>query len=241
MTTSLDDARFCLLFVGKGRDVDIVTFKLEYSEEIMKFYLTAAAVAAAAMATPALAQDTAPFSGAHVGVEGGWGRVAGTRVDGTKIAGDGFVYGGTAGYDFAIGNLRAGPEIEITGSTQKTCVRIPQPVGFDRDCERSGRDLYVGGRLGYVIQPSVMLYAKAGYTNARFSDRFEDSTDTIVESRTNQGGVRVGGGVEYSITPQFYVSGEYRYSHYGKDDRDGSLNMHQVRQNQILAGIGFRF
>ncbi len=152
------------------------------------------------------------------------------RLGGERTPSDGFVYGATAGYDFALSQVRIGPEVEVTASTQKLCVVVP---GGDRSCQRTDRDLYVGGRLGYVVDPSVMLYAKVGYSNARFVDKLKSSTGTVSHGR-NHNGVRFGGGVEYALTPQFYLSGEYRFSHYQHDE-------HKIHQNQILGGAGYRF
>jgi len=181
----------------------------------------------AAIATPAMAQEAAPFAGAHVGVEGGWGRVGG----GSRVGGDGFVYGATLGYDVARGNLRVGPEIEIADSTQSECRPYAGAGAGARLCERSDRDLYVGGRVGYVVNPKVLVYGKIGYSNARFSTRLEDTSAGNFDRATDRDGYRLGVGAEYAITRAVYVSGEYRYSHYSSD----------AHRNQILAGVGLRF
>ena len=189
----------------------------------MKFAIPrAVALAAVFVSYPAFAQEAQPFPGFHIDVEGGWARVGGDR-----IPSDGFVYGGRAGYDLALANVRIGPELEITGSTQKYCKKDPLSGTQVDACQRTDRDLYAGGRLGYVFSPSVMGYAKVGYTNGRFADRIGTSD----WSARNHGGVRIGGGLEYAISQSFYVSGEYRYSHYSRG----------VHQNQILSGVGVRF
>ncbi len=82
-------------------------------------------------------------------------------------------------------------------------------------------------RLGYVVAPSVMLYAKAGYSNARYGEYDEPGG----WHARDHDGYRVGGGAEYDILGRFYVNAEYRYSHYTRD----------IHQNQILAGVGVRF
>lgn len=182
---------------------------------------------AGAMATPAMAQEATPFAGAHVGVEAGWGRVGG----GSRIAGDGFVYGATLGYDLARGNLRVGPEVEIADSTQSVCRADAAAGAGARLCERADRDLYVGGRLGYVVNPKVLVYGKFGYSNGRFSTRLEGVSTGNVDRAIDRDGYRLGVGAEYAITRAVYLSGEYRYSHYSAD----------VHRNQILAGVGLPF
>jgi outer membrane immunogenic protein len=191
----------------------------------MKFiFPCATALVAVLAAHPAMAQDAKPFAGFHADVEGGWARVGGDR-----IPSDGFVYGGKVGYDLALANIRIGPELEVTGSTQKYCEKITRNSALVESCERTDRDFYAGGRLGYVLSSSAMLYAKVGYTSGRFADRIGSDKDDWHARNLN--GVRVGGGLEYALSPRFYLSGEYRYSHYNRN----------VHQNQIMSGVGVRF
>lgn len=186
------------------------------------------AISAIAGATPAFASDDAPFTGPRVDVEAGWGRVEGKDRKGS----DGFTYGATAGYDIAYKSLRIAPEIGISDSTQKDCDAYPAGGNAARECQRSDRDLYAGVRLGYVATPQLLLFGKAGYTNARFADRFSGITQgTATGHAENRDGYRFGAGAEYAITPSVFVTGEYRYSHWDA----------RIHQNQVLAGVGVRF
>ncbi len=193
----------------------------------MNKFIALATVAAATIATPAMAQDAAPFSGPHVGVEAGWGRVGG----GGRIGGDGFVYGATAGYDIALDKVRVGPEVEFTDSTQKECRPDTAVAATAVYCERGDRDLYAGARLGYVVSPKLMVYGKGGYTNARFSSKIDGAGALDMGTSHDRDGYRIGAGAEYAVTKAVYVSGEYRYSHWSGD----------VHKNQLLAGVGLRF
>jgi outer membrane immunogenic protein len=191
----------------------------------MKSFASAFALASLAAAGPALAQDAAPFSGARVAVTGGW-----DRIDHNGENGSGFTYGGTAGYDVALGNFRVAPEVEVTASTQKSCFAEASV----RHCERADRDFYAGARLGYVVVPKLLLYAKAGYTNARFTDRYTRGTGATiitVKDHHDRSGVRGGVGAEYALTPRFFLTSEYRYSNYSDD----------VSRHQIIGGVGVRF
>lgn len=206
----------------------------------MRKLIIAATAAAfgAAIATPALAQSQAPFTGPRVEVLAGWDHLN-TR-DGTSDGRDGFTYGGAVGYDARLGgNAIVGIEGEIDGATTKSRAFDLNNVN-DTLRVKAGRDLYVGGRLGYVITPKAMIYAKAGYTNARFNARYFDGVSTVYQDSSNLGGYRVGAGVEYNVTPTAYIKGEYRYSHYGHIDglanSDPNLDRHQ-----IMAGVGMRF
>lgn len=185
----------------------------------MSKIITAAVLAtAAAIAAPAIAQDTAgiPFTGAHVEALGGWDRVqAGGGHD------DGALYGVGAGYDLQRGKAVFGIEGEASDSTQKE--------SGDGITEHAGRDLYVGGRIGAVVGGNNLLYAKAGYTNARYG--VSDAGTGTSFAHGNLDGVRVGAGVEHSLNGRAFVKAEYRYSNYEQG----------VSRNQVVAGVGLRF
>lgn len=176
----------------------------------------AAAVLAAASASPAFAQDAAPasFTGGHV--------EAITGYDSVQGAGDstgGVIYGIAGGYDFRSGGAVFGIEAEASESTTGECAGT--------DCFDASRDLYVGGRIGGVVANNVLLYVKAGYTNARF----DISSGGLTESG-NLDGVRGGAGAEWAIrNSPVSIRTEYRYSNY-----EGGISRHQG-----LLGLGIRF
>ncbi len=189
----------------------------------------AAALLAGTIATPALAQDATPgLGGFHVD-----GLVGYDRPSVEDENADGVVYGVGAGYDFQSGNAIFGVEAEATDSSANERV-----AGFaipgDELRVRAGRDLYVGGRAGFGIGGNSLLYAKAGYTNARVRVDYEDGTaGTVADftSRTNLDGVRAGVGAQIGLGSNAYVRTEYRYSNY----EDG------VDRHQVVGGLGFRF
>lgn len=187
--------------------------------------LILAALAVGAVATPALAQESAPFTGARVEGLVGWDRV---QANGGHD--DGVTYGVAGGYDFQSGGLVIGAEGEFNDSTAKSCAGS-RTIADPRLCAKAGRDLYVGGRVGTVVGGRTLLYAKAGYTNARFKLTGDDGVDAITLDRRTLDGLRVGAGAEYAIGPNSYVKAEYRYSNY----QDG------VSRNQVVGGFGFRF
>ena len=182
---------------------------------------TLALFAAVLAAGPALAETDAPFTGPYVAAIGGW-----DRMQGDHHKKDGFVYGGDAGYDFAAGKVRFGPQIEVTGSTEKGC-------GTDLGktyCYKAGRDFFVGGRVGVVAAPKALVYLTAGYTNARYTGSIGQGA-TRIANDDDHGGARIGAGIEYAVTRAVFVKTEYRYSNYS----DG------IARNQVVGGVGVRF
>lgn len=189
--------------------------------------LTALALTAAA--TPALAQDTgAPtFTGGHIEAITGVDRVRQNGSGDTGVS-----YGVAGGYDVqtASGTL-FGIEGEYADATTDNCVR-GVIVATDRLCAKAKRDLYAGGRIGFVAG-STLIYAKTGYTNFRVGASYEDGTAGTVNDFSNSrnlDGVRVGGGLEKNLG-NFSVKAEYRYSNY----EDG------VSRHQGVIGAGIRF
>jgi outer membrane immunogenic protein len=179
------------------------------------------------VASPALAQDAASFSGPRVEGVVGWDRpkAGGEHQDG--VAG-----GVGAGYDFRSGGAVFGVEGEATLSTAKDCTHDVLVTG-DKLCAKAKRDLYVGGRVGTIVATKTLLYAKAGYSNARFGAEYKDGGTGAANSSTasNLDGIRVGGGVEHELSGRSYVKAEYRYSNYEKG----------AERHQLLAGVGVRF
>jgi outer membrane immunogenic protein len=194
--------------------------------EMRKLIVVASLAAVASVATPAFAQDRAPFTGLHVEGIAGWDRA---HVQGGHS--DGVVYGVGAGFDFQAGRAVLGIEGEATDSSGDECL-TGTIVTNDRLCATAGRDLYVGGRIGALVGPTTLLYAKAGYTNARFNVNYTEPTGlNDFRLHHNFDGVRVGGGVQQGVGRNAYVKAEYRYSNYEQG----------VDRHQVVAGFGFRF
>ena len=184
-----------------------------------------ALLAATAAASPALAQQGAPFTGPRVEGIIGWDRV---QADGAGQ--DDITYGINAGYDMQMGFGLVGGEVEFTDSDTRSCVGSAS-VADPELCAKAARDLYVGGRVGTVVGSRALLYAKAGYTNAKFKLTSDDGTTETSFGSSEFDGVRVGAGAEYAVGPNSYVKAEYRYSNY----EDG------LERHQALGGFGFRF
>lgn len=199
------------------------------------------ALLATAAATPAFAQDRAPFTGPHIEALAGYDRLGNTGADSR----DGFLFGAALGYDIQIGGAIAGIEGEVTDST--TTLRDTSVLATgDRFNTDTDRDLYIGARLGVAVKPSTLLYIKGGYTNARIETNYTTAgtNSTSTAFATTLDGYRLGAGVEQKFNvfgPSGFIKGEYRYSNYRNADV-GSTNADiDLDRHQVLVGLGVRF
>jgi outer membrane immunogenic protein len=199
----------------------------------------AALIASSAFAMPALAQSQSQdqsFAGSHVEVITGWDH----NRDGSALnaSSDGLAYGGNIGYDIQRGNTVFGVEGEVTGSTARDHASNLLTAG-DTLRTSADRDLYVGGRLGFVASPRTLIYVKAGYTNAAYTTQYtapSGSTAVSLSQRDNLDGWRLGAGAEVKLTDKVFAKAEYRYSNYGS-----TPNGIDPERHQIMTGIGVRF
>ena len=190
------------------------------------------ALAASAAATPAFAQD-ATFTGPRAEAIVGWDHVSDDSIsNGSR---DGVVYGGQLGYDYQAGKAVFGVEGEVTGATTKDEAFGVLAAG-DRLKVSAGRDLYVGGRIGFVAGSRALIYAKGGYTNARFNTEYNADANSAIKEHDTVDGWRLGAGAEVKLNDKVYLKGEYRYSKYDSDSSGVDAKRHQV-----LGGVGVRF
>ena len=209
-----------------------------------------------------IVDDTPSFSGFRIEGLVGYDRLsAGDGGEDTEDGGDnsidGILFGVGAGFDFDMGGLVAGIEGEYTESTAEQDVNDTiDDIDFNQRVE-IGRDIYVGGRLGFKATPSTLIYGKAGYTNtsieAAFEGEFDDEAgNDLFEFDTNIDGWRLGAGIEQLFGPNMYGKLEYRYSNYGNldfdddfdfDDLEGEDNQVDIDLNrhQVVLGLGLRF
>lgn len=190
-------------------------------------FILGAATAAFACAAPAMAQDASDRGHFTFGVVGGYDHVT-LELQGDKGSKDGFVYGIVGGYDYNLGQGSLGVEAEIDGSTVK---ESDGSVAL-----KAGRDLYAGVRAAYAVDPQVSVYAKGGYTNARLHVDAGDFGYGF-----NNGGFRVGGGVEVAVSQPILARVEYRYSDYGRSYIEGQNTGVSVRRHQVVAALVTRF
>jgi len=181
------------------------------------FFLALAPIALFAGVAPAQAE------GFRAELHGGW-----DHPRGGGESDNGLLYGVGVGYDLPIGSaMFAGVEANLEDSTARDCVG----AGGVRSCLSAGRDISLGGRIGWNVSEKGKLYALAGYTNARFKSSVTSASGAKSSESDNLDGFRLGAGYEHQISGGLYGKAEYRYSNY-----EAGLSRHQ-----ILFGVGTRF
>ena len=177
---------------------------------------------------------------ANSGGEGWLGRVGSGCDYQTPLFNNRVIIGAFADYDFT--NLKG----TFQGSLD----------GFLGTENESGA-WAAGGRIGYLVTPTLLTYFDAGYTQARF-DSIALSTDTVpsfatvnsVPANTYHGWF-IGGGTEYALSGFVPINGlfwrtEYRYADYQAADllilplATGAHHMQNDVQT-ITSGLVWRF
>jgi outer membrane immunogenic protein len=188
---------------------------------VKKFVSLLGVSAAAFIATPAAAQVAAP-TGARVEALVGYDAI---RIDledfgvDETVKDSGVLYGFGLGYDFAVGGVSLGADLEATDSTAKE-------GDEDTGSLSAARDLYAGLRATFPVSQSANVYLKGGYTNARFKAELDGESEG-----ENADGFRLGAGAQFTLSGKAYVGGEYRYSNYEAD----------LSRHQFALTVGTRF
>jgi outer membrane immunogenic protein len=204
------------------------------------------------LSAPAFAQDGG-FSGPWVaGVAGYDINKAGSSQDSAANpnqhkSAKGVVYGGAVGYDVDLGNVVVGGEAELTDSSADSDYDN-NFVDYGLGSADAGRDIYVGARVGFKATPKTLIYAKGGYTNARFNYVGTNGT-TETNRHLDTDGWRIGAGVEQKLGQKTFAKLEYRYSNYKKGEvdfedsavPDSSRFNIDTDRHQVVASVGVRF
>ena len=151
----------------------------------------------------------------------------------------GFLGGGQAGYNWQTGAFVLGVETDFDGSTlSKSFNNVGTPfAGAGVPALLAGDFLSVNGktslswlgttraRVGFVVTPDnrLMIYGTGGVAYAGGSSNFSvfDSTTGALWSgspSSTRVGWTLGGGVEYALTNNWTIRGEYLYADLGKSN-----------------------
>jgi outer membrane immunogenic protein len=219
-----------------------------------KLLLSGAAIAAITLAVggPAKAAPPAAFSwtGCYIGgnVGGGWAHkeyatnpsfdIIGSTTNASSLVG-----GGQVGCDYQAGMWVVGAQGMFDWASMSAQTPFFNGKGFSNRVPWFGS---ASGRVGYLAQPGLLLFVKAGAAFARDEFKFirpgagEHATDA---TRT---GSLVGGGFEWMVAPNWSVVIEYGYMGFGTHAfgfspiGPASQDIKQHIQ-VVLVGLNYRF
>jgi outer membrane immunogenic protein len=177
------------------------------------------------------------WTGLYLGIQGGYGAADGYLFDGGGVYGrpeaDGFLGGGTLGYNFQSGQVVWGLETDFSFSN----VEGSASCGILTPCRASMDWLWtLRGRVGLDMN-GWMPYVTGGFAMADVSasDFGGSGSDTVT-------GWTVGGGLEVKLDRAWSIKAEYLYVDVGESfsidapSRATFEDLHIVR-----AGINYKF
>lgn len=127
------------------------------------------------------------------------------------------------GYDYQLGSFVVGAVGEISGSQAEDSATgfstTPASYTFKRSLQGVAAARL---RLGFAAGPAL-IYGTGGYAKGRIDNRFFSSNGvnlftTDSEDEQDLDGWQAGGGVEYRLTPNLSVIGEYLYTSLDADE-----------------------
>jgi outer membrane immunogenic protein len=184
----------------------------------------------------------------------GWlGRVGGGCDYQTPLFNNRVVVGVFGDYDF----------MSLTGSNTPQLINIVGATDFGTvtsNTEETGAG-YVGGRVGYLVSPTLLTYADGGWTTTHFTNSLEIRTASGTPSgfawpSYSPGGWFLGGGAEYALSGIVPINGlfwrsEYRLASYSKTDvaefftptgaPDGNIEHITPYVQTVTSGLVWRF
>jgi outer membrane immunogenic protein len=202
------------------------------------------------------------WTGCYVGGGGGYGMwnqenalydnrtlVRTQLVAETTAGGRGYfgTVGGGCDYQFGLGgwNMVVGAFGDYDFASMKGKVSVPFAGAFNYGYEKLDYQWSVGGRIGALVTPSLLVYFSAGYTEAHYNG-FEflngSTANGAIGAPTGFGvygqnykGYFIGAGDEYALNflPGLFWKTEYRFS-----DLDTESNAVRILATGARAGGG---
>jgi outer membrane immunogenic protein len=173
----------------------------------------------------------------NAGIDGGFVNAGFPGGLGSKSAG--FIGGGQAGYNWQTGAFVLGVETDFDGSTLSKSFNNVGAAFIDPFVARNLRNDFLTvngknsltwlgttrGRVGYVVTPDnrLMIYGTGGVAygggNSQFT-AFDNTTGSFWNGNPSSSrvGWTIGGGVEYAVTNNITIKGEYLYADLGSSN-----------------------
>jgi len=191
---------------------------------------------------PPLFTWTGIYVGGEVGYAWGTDKAAATNAVGTEFPNStpqGFTGGLHVGYNYQISQFVVGIEGSVDGQDFRNTALGPfSGTTYDTHIPIMGS---ARARVGYAWD-RVLIFATGGAAFANLEHAYYNPAGSASTS-TSKTGWTVGGGVEYALSNNWSVRGEYRYSDFGRttDFFAAGTAVHHTVENQVLLGVSYKF
>jgi outer membrane immunogenic protein len=163
---------------------------------------------------------------------------------------DGVIAGGQLGYNWQRGRFVFGLEGEIGYLGAEGDKRLPEADDGDNFGETEfGAYGVLAGRLG-IASDRALFYVKGGWalasidTKAGDLDEEEIDPSKVTNLDETLSGYAIGGGVEYALSQNWTVKGEYLYMNFGDEkssNADGDTFKHEIDLHTAKVGVNYKF
>ena len=186
------------------------------------------------VSSPAQTQGTTDFPSASYGSQSGSGPAGGLQL----------------GFDYQMDQVVLGIQAitSVTGFDSSATTSDGSKIGTELTSYGS-----LNARLGYLLQPEILAYAKGGlafgsfkYTDKNSSEGYSGSQDDV-----RRQGWMVGGGMEYKFAENWSAFAEYDYTFFGSQTEELSYknaswgNNYKYKFDQDIGsaviGVNYRF
>jgi outer membrane immunogenic protein len=176
---------------------------------------------------------------------------------------DGFIGGGQIGYNYQMNSIVIGAEADIQFADIKETrnIALPGAGAFLPSNSSSRQEMkYFGtvrARLGFTPVDRLLVYATGGLAYADVSNRINVTYNPIAggdffgRTSDTRTGWTAGGGLEYAITNNITIKGEYLYYDLGNKNIilrdpvrfpvDSLTYRSESKGNIVRAGINYKF
>ena len=199
---------------------------------LYRYYLAAFLM----LPTAALAQDTDrfPFAGPHVTIEAARDSNEAEQPGSLRTTKgkdrSGIAVRGAAGYDVALGGIGIiGVEAGIGTGGKTINQRSLAAVGQYR--VNPGLTYDITARAGFAPTPNILIYGRGGYRWLRTEQSITSQATGNRTFKRTEKGLTYGGGLEFAVSENLSLRGEFNRTKYSKD----------LRQNKISLGASIRF
>ncbi|MCY4292183.1 MAG: outer membrane beta-barrel protein [Roseovarius sp.] len=170
---------------------------------------------------------------------------------------DGGEFGVYAGYRHAFdGGFVLGVELGYINGEAKSSSRISvEDLDFGISIEKNSQ-LYFDFKPGFANGEGMMIYGLIGYQRTGFDGMYTDNTtDTakVVKASKSSSDLRIGFGVEYALSENVTVRGQYHQSSFGdlgfdfvkpktnNGNMEDFIEKYDARESVVSIGITFGF